>query len=135
MTSNAFQAFLDIPFNPSWKVELQSKVHENLHSKEGPFPSLIGKQLSTLETFWWSTLATRRENIANQAYLIYISLTTVFCTSNEYSHLGGKGANWAWNSFDLGSNIGNCFQMRLGNKPNKQTTPKKYCIFKAQNVG
>ncbi len=32
-----------------------------------------------------------RENIANQAYWNYISLTTIFCTRDEYSHWFGRG--------------------------------------------
>ncbi len=31
--------------------------------------------------------------------------------------LAEKGANWAWNSFYLGSNVGNCFRTRQGNRP------------------
>ncbi len=65
---------------------------DTLQQKElGPFSSLILKQLPTLEIFLWWTLPMRRDNIANQACWNYISLTTIFCTSDEYSHWLGRG--------------------------------------------
>ncbi len=86
--------------------------HALFHQEiKAPFPVSFGSNCQRRKHFLWLTLPMRRGNIANQAYWNHCLLH-----QRRVLILVGKGAKF----FDLGTNVGNCFRMRLGNRPNLQ---------------
>ncbi len=84
---------------------------------KAPFPVSFGSNCQRWKHFY-DQFCQWEEEILQTKHIEIILVWPPSSAPVMSTHSGGKGANWTWNSFDLGSNVGNCFQMRLGNRPN-----------------